>query len=60
VTLVWSIDQDETSNDPTVGWNEHVEHVRVVPIIGGHVSLLHDHVGELADTLQELLGPRSA
>ena len=60
VTLVWSVDQDETSKDPTVGWNAHVDHVRVVPIIGGHVSLLHDHVGELADTLQGLLGPRNA
>jgi hypothetical protein len=44
-----------TSADSTVGWGLLARDIRVVPMMGGHVSPLRDHVAELGQALDGIL-----
>jgi amino acid adenylation domain-containing protein len=55
LTLVWGVDQKLTSADSTVGWGLLARDIRVVPMMGGHVSPLRDHVAELGQALDGIL-----
>jgi amino acid adenylation domain-containing protein len=59
VTLIWGIDQVAERDDPTFGWNQLARRVRVVPIIGGHLSPLRSRLDEFGDALAELLRPQT-
>ena len=53
--LVWGTDQKTILSDPSLGWSSLVQDVRFVPMVGGHVSPLHDRAEELGDILAMLL-----
>jgi amino acid adenylation domain-containing protein len=55
VTLLWGAEQDVVSDDPTVGWGALARDVRIVPVGGGHVTVLHAGIAELAHVLENVL-----
>ncbi len=55
VTLLWGAEQNAVGTDATVGWGTLARDVRVVPVGGGHVTVLHAGVGELATTIESIL-----
>ena len=55
ITLLWGADQDVSSGDKTVGWGRIVREVRIVPVVGGHVTVLHAGIAELARVLVGVL-----
>lgn len=60
LTLVWGVDQELTAADSTVGWDALTSDIRVVPMTGGHVSPLSDHVAELGEALDGILNGETA
>jgi amino acid adenylation domain-containing protein len=55
ITLLWGADQDVSSGDETVGWGKIAREVRIVPVVGGHVTVLHAGIAELARVLVGVL-----
>ena len=53
--LVWSTDQTSTHDDLLFGWRKVAAHVRMIPMPGGHISPLHDHIDELGAVMRNLL-----
>jgi amino acid adenylation domain-containing protein len=53
--LVWSTDQTSTHDALLSGWGELASEVRMIPMPGGHISPLHDHIDELGAVLRDLL-----
>jgi thioesterase domain-containing protein len=56
LALIWGADQRTAAADPTLGWGSLARTVRVLPMQGGHLSLLRDGIGEVARGLNEILG----
>ena len=55
VALIWGSDQVVTADVPRKAWSALSNRVRVIPMAGGHVEALSEHVEDLARAVESAL-----